>query len=124
MAVSSWTSTDVERFDWMLAETARVLQPRGQFLFYGVHPCFNGPTSRAAQIAAAWCTPPTERPSATPPHCGGAEGIRVKAGGMRHLPLADFINAFSEAGLLIERVREPDEEPVPYAIVVAARKAS
>jgi ubiquinone/menaquinone biosynthesis C-methylase UbiE len=43
MAVSSWTSTDVDHFDCLLRETARVLQPNGRLLFYGVHPCFNGP---------------------------------------------------------------------------------
>lgn len=41
--VSSWTSTDVEHFDLMLKEITRVLSPGGGFLFYGVHPCFNGP---------------------------------------------------------------------------------
>lgn len=41
---------------------------------------------------------------------------------MRHIPLAEFINAFIDAGLTITHVNEPDEEPVPYAIVIAATK--
>lgn len=125
MAVSSWTSTDVDHFDWMLAETARVLQPNGKFLFYGVHPCFNGPhvesgPNRSRIVHTTYRA--AERHSTSP--WWGEDGIRVKAGGMRHLPLADFINAFVDAGLRIERVDEPDEEPVPYALVVKARRAT
>lgn len=125
MAVSSWTSTDVEHFDRMLAETARVLQPGGRFLFYGVHPCFNGPhvETGADRSRVVHSTYREARRHVSSPWWG-ADGIRVRVGGMRHLPLADFLNAFSDAGLLIEHVSEPDEEPVPYAIVVAARRSS
>ena len=124
MAVSCWTSTDVERFDWMLTDIARVLQPGGRFLFYGVHPCFNGPHVEEGpdRSRVAHTTYREAKRHASAPWWG-TDGIRVKTGGMRHLPLADLINAFVEAGLLIERVSEPDEEPVPYAIVVRARKA-
>jgi hypothetical protein len=41
--------------------------------------------------------------------------------GMRHVPLADFLNAFIRAGLLLERVVEPRQDPVPHAIAVRAR---
>lgn len=42
---------------------------------------------------------------------------------MRHLPLAEFINAFVDAGSCARSIRSPpDEEPVPYAIVVKAKK--
>lgn len=124
MAVSSWTSTDVDHFDWMLAETARVLQPDGEFLFYGVHPCFNGPhvesaPDRSRIVHTTYRA--AERHTSSP--WWGDDGIRVKAGGMRHLPLADFINAFVDAGLRIDSLHEPDEEPVPYAIVVKTRRA-
>lgn len=123
MVIASWISTDVEDFGRVLAEASRVLQPGGRFLFYGVHPCFNGPhvenredrsrvihpTYREARrhVAAPWW---------------GADGIRTKAGGMRHVPLAPFLNAFVDAGLLIAHVDEPDDEPVPFAIVVASNK--
>jgi hypothetical protein len=125
MAVSSWTSTDVEHFDRMLGETARVLQPEGTFLFYGVHPCFNGPhvesgPDRSRIVHTTYRV--AERHTSSP--WWGADGIRSKAGGMRHLPLAAFINAFLDAGLRIEGMHEPDEEPVPYAIVVTASNPS
>jgi len=39
---------------------------------------------------------------------------------MRHVPLAQFLNAFIAAGLTIEDVREPERAPVPYAITIRA----
>ncbi len=41
---------------------------------------------------------------------------------MRHLPLSDFVNAFTLAGLQLKHLDEPDDEPVPYAIIVSASK--
>jgi ubiquinone/menaquinone biosynthesis C-methylase UbiE len=38
-----WISTDVDDFAAVLAEAARVLTPGGLLVFYGAHPCFNGP---------------------------------------------------------------------------------
>ena len=123
LVVSSWISTDVEDFETMVAETARVLQPGGQFLFYGVHPCFNGPHVEAGEdqsriVHASYRE--ARRHTGSP--WWGSDGIRTKAGGMRHVPLAEFLNAFAAAGLHITHVNEPDEEPVPYAIVITAAK--
>lgn len=123
MVVSSWTSTDVDHFDQMLSEVARVLRPAGRFLFYGVHPCFNGPhvengPDRSRIVHATYADASRHRSSPW----WGVDGIRTRAGGMRHLPLAQFINAFLGAGLQLTHVAEPDEEPVPYAIVVTATK--
>ena len=121
MVVSSWTSTDVEHFDLMLTEIAGVLRPGGGFLFHGVHPCFNGPhvetgEDRTRIVHTSYCQ--ARRHVRSP--WWGSEGIRMKAGGMRDIPLAEFINAFIDAALTITHVGEPDEEPVPYAIVITA----
>lgn len=43
---------------------------------------------------------------------------------MRHVPLAEFLNAFIDSGLSIDHVSEPDDEPVPHAIVVRATKTA
>lgn len=123
MAVSSWTSTDVDHFDQMLAEVARILRPGGRFLFYGVHPCFNGPhvengPDRSRIVHPTYAD--ASRHVSSP--WWGSDGIRIRAGGMRHVPLAAFLNAFLDAGLHLTHVAEPDEEPVPYAIVVIATK--
>lgn len=125
MTVSSWTSTDVEHFDRMLTETARVLTPGGQFLFYGVHPCFNGPHVETGDDASRIVhTNYREAIRHLWSPWWGTDGIRTKAGGMRHIPLAEFLNAFIDAGLHLTRVTEPDEEPVPYAIVISATKGT
>lgn len=123
MVVSSWTSTDVEHFDRMLAEVARVLTPGGRFLFYGVHPCFNGPHVDAGQDQSRIVhrTYRQARRHTSAPWWG-EDGIRARAGGMRHVPLAEFLNAFIDSGLLLEQVTEPDDDPVPHAIVVTATK--
>lgn len=123
MVVSSWTSTDVDHFDQMLVEIARVLRPSGRFLFYGVHPCFNGPhveelPDRSRLVHTSYRD--ARRHTSAP--WWGTDGIRTKAGGMRHVPLAEFINAFIAAGLILDRVSEPEEEPVPWGIVVSANK--
>ncbi|HEY1486660.1 MAG TPA: class I SAM-dependent methyltransferase [Micromonosporaceae bacterium] len=119
--VAMWISTDVDDFAGVLREVARVLEPGGTFVFWGVHPCFNGPhiengldDSRiihATYRQAGW--------HSEAPYWG--ENIRRKVG-MRHLPLAEFLNAFIAAGLALEQVIEPREVPVPYAIAVRARR--
>lgn len=124
LVVSAWTSTDVDHFDRLVAEAGRVLRPGGRFVFYGVHPCFNGPHVEAGPDRTR-VVHPTYRDATR--HLSspwwGADGIRSRAGGMRHLPLADFLNAFLDAGLVLEHLDEPGEEPVPYGLVVIARKA-
>ena len=43
--------------------------------------------------------------------------------GIRHHPLAELLNAFIRTGLVIERVAEPGDRPVPVILAVRARKA-
>lgn len=119
LAVSCWTSTDVDHFDVMLAEVARVLRPDGSFLFYGAHPCFNGPhvENRADGSRIVHPTYRQARRHTSAPWWGH-DGIRTMTGGMRHVPLAEFLNTFATAGLRIDHVSEPGAEPVPHAIVV------
>lgn len=125
MVVSSWTSTDVEHFDRMLTETTRVLRPGGGLLFYGVHPCFNGPHVETGEDRSRIVhTSYREAKRHVWSPWWGSDGIRTKAGGMRHIPLAEFVNDFIDAGLTITHVSEPDEEPVPCAIVITATKGA
>lgn len=121
MVVSCWTSTDVDRFDVMLTEVARVLRANGSFLFYGAHPCFNGPHVQNRPDGSRIVHPTyrqARRHTFSP--WWGEDGIRTAVGGMRQVPLADFLNAFARAGLRIDEVAEPGAEPVPHAIVVRA----
>ncbi|MFC5274670.1 hypothetical protein [Brachybacterium sacelli] len=41
---------------------------------------------------------------------------------MRQVPLAEFLNAFVDAGLRIDRVTEPGEKDVPVSITILASK--
>jgi hypothetical protein len=39
-----------------------------------------------------------------------------------HHPLAELLNAFIRAGLVLEQVAEPGDRPVPVMLAIRARK--
>ena len=54
----------------------------------------------------------------------GGAGLRNRVG-MRHVPLADLLHAFLDAGLTIEKVVEPEPElALPAALALRLVKAS
>jgi hypothetical protein len=42
---------------------------------------------------------------------------------MRQVPLAEFLNAFADAGFVIEHAAEPREMPVPWILAIRARRS-
>lgn len=119
--VTLWTSTDVDDFAAVLTEAARVLTPGGLFLFYGAHPCFNGPHVQWLEDGGIRVHP-TYRTTGwhkQAPWWGVFVRRRV---GMSHRPLAGVLNAFITAGLAIEQVAEPGDRPVPNTLAIRARK--
>ena len=116
-----WLSTDVDDFAVVLAEAARVLEPGGRLAFYGAHPCFNGPHTQLLDDGGM-IAHPTYRLAGwhqEAPWWGPYVRKRV---GMRHHPLAEFLNAFVRAGLVIEHVAEPGDRPVPVILAIRAHK--
>jgi SAM-dependent methyltransferase len=116
-----WVSTDVDDFTAVLAEATRVLRPGGLIVFYGAHPCFNGPHAQWLDDGGVLAHP-TYRQAGwhqEAPWWGAYIRRRV---GMRQHPLAELLNAFLSAGLVIEHVAEPGERPVPVVLAIRARK--
>ena len=116
-----WISTDVDDFGAVLREAARVLEPGGLLVFYGAHPCFNGPHVEWMDDGGMRAHP-TYRVGgwhAESPWWG--DNVRKRVG-MRHHSLAELVNAFIGAGLAIEHVAELGTRPVPAILGIRARK--
>ncbi|MFG3420751.1 class I SAM-dependent methyltransferase [Micromonospora sp. NPDC049460] len=103
--------TDVPNYAAVVAEAARVLAPGGRFVHVGVHPCFVGAfadRSDAERIVVDGGYADRERSfRAWTPH-----GVRVRVGAW-HVPLADLLNAVTDAGLTLVRTAESGPGPVP-----------
>jgi SAM-dependent methyltransferase len=116
-----WISTDVDDFAAVLAEAARVMVPGGLLVFYGAHPCFNGPHTQPMDDGGILAHPVYRLAGwhREAPWWGPHVRRRV---GMRHHPLAEMFNAFINAGLLIEHVGELGDGAVPTILAIRARK--
>lgn len=116
-----WVSTDVDDFGGMMRESARVLRPGGSFVFFGAHPCFNGPSIENRSDGARIVHPTYRRAERHSDSPWWGHGIRGRVG-MRHVPLAELLNAAAAAGLIITHVVEPREDPVPAVLGIRASK--
>jgi SAM-dependent methyltransferase len=116
-----WISTDVDDFGAVAAEAARVLKPGGLLVFYGVHPCFNGPHVEWLDDGGVRAHPTYRLAGWHKESPWWGEYVRKRVG-MRHHPLADLLNAFINAGLAIEHVVETGDKDVPTILGIRARK--
>jgi SAM-dependent methyltransferase len=120
--VSVFTHTDMEEYPTAAREAVRVLVPGGRFVHVGLHPCFVGPFSWAPTIEEVPVLHPGYRSKAwTDDAPGIGEGLRRRVG-TRHLPLAELLQGFVGAGLVLERFEEPDEGDYPHVFAVVGRK--
>jgi SAM-dependent methyltransferase len=117
-----WISTDVDDFAAVLAEAARVLTPGGRLVFYGAHPCFNGPHTEWMDDGGMRAHPTYRLAGWHPESPWWGRYVRRRVG-MRHHPLADLLSAFIKAGLVIEHVAELGDRPVPIILGIRARKS-
>jgi SAM-dependent methyltransferase len=116
-----WISTDVDDLAAVLKETARVVTPGGLVVLYGVHPCFNGPGIQQRDDGGILVHPVYRVAGWHHDAPWFGQNIRRRVG-MRHVPLADLFNAFLNAGLSIDHVAEPGDEPVPLILAIRARR--
>ena len=116
-----WISTDVDDFTAVLTDAARVLRPDGHLLFYGVHPCFNGPHVEWLDDGGIRAHPGYRLSGwhQESPWWGFQVRRRV---GMRHHPLAELLTGFISAGLQIEHVAERGGRVIPTILTIRARK--
>jgi SAM-dependent methyltransferase len=120
---STFTHTDFDDFAGSVQEARRVLKTNAPFVYVGNHPCFVGPTQELVESgllrlhpgyrrAGRWRS--SDAPGTTP------GGWREQLGSFVHLPLADFLNAFT--GFTLEQVEELDDgREYPSAIALRFR---
>jgi SAM-dependent methyltransferase len=124
-AVSLWTHTDVDDFAAAVGEVTRVLRADGPFVYVGGHPCFIGPHSlfRAAKGVPELHRGyrPGRRYDDSEPGVFNPEGLRARVGAT-HVPLGEFVAAFTAAGLRIEQFEEHGEDDYPYLVSLVARR--
>ena len=122
VVASIFTHTDMDDYAAAVREGTRVLAHGGRFVHVGLHPCFAGPFSRYTGED----TPPElflgYRDSGwTDDAPGLGEGLRRMVGTF-HLPLAGLLQAFADAGLLLDRFLEPPGAAFPRVFAVAGLK--
>jgi SAM-dependent methyltransferase len=123
-AFSTFTHTDFDDFARAAGEVLRVLRRGGRFVYVGNHPCFVGATQEHLETGSPRLYPgyrrggrwnAAEAPGATP------QGWRVRLGSFVHMPLGDFLSAFT--GFTLERAEElNDGSEYPKTFALALRR--
>jgi ubiquinone/menaquinone biosynthesis C-methylase UbiE len=124
-AISIFTHTDIDDFDAVVREIARVVRPGGPVVYVGVHPCFIGPHSRyeltqeVPVFYSGWYRKTGRYDEA--PGISRSSGVRIRVGAS-HLPLGRFLQTFLDAGFQLERIEEPEQREYPYMLGLRWRR--
>lgn len=111
--------TDLPDYAAVLREVARVLQPGGRFVHVGLHPCFVGAFadwSEPGRVVVDTGYAARDRAFTGPPG-----GVRVRVGAW-HVPLANLLNAFIDAGLVIDRIAESAANGIADVLAIRAHR--
>jgi len=111
--------TDLEDRAAVWSEAARVIRPGGKLAYVGTHPCFVAPFARNVAGRPPELHPGYRAIGWTTEGPGIGDGIRRRVG-VRHVPLAVFLNEFLDAGFRITRVSESGGDDFPLRIGVLA----
>ena len=112
--------TDVEDIGCVFAEVARVLRPGARFAYVGTHPCFVGPFVEPAPDGSRIVHAGSQEGRWQSAGPGIGRGVRSRVG-VRHVPLADLLNAVLKSGLVLTEVEEIGDE-LPTLLALGARK--
>jgi SAM-dependent methyltransferase len=121
-AVALGVSTDVEPWEQVVLEAARVLRSGSPFVHVGVHPCLVGPHSLYQEEGDTRVVGSGYRDRSRQfdrPNYSRA-GLRAKVGAV-HVPLDDLLNAVLAAGFAIIRVIEAGGDP-PFLFALRAER--
>jgi SAM-dependent methyltransferase len=114
--------TDVDDWEQVVREAARVLRPGGRLVYVGSHPCFIGSFAKFQQDGTCVLHPGYRERRLTFDGPGiGPHGVRTRVG-ERHVPLADLLMAVLHAGLRLDEIVEPGDGPLPLLLGFSATK--
>ena len=114
-AVSLFARTDLDDPAGAAAETARVLRPGGWLVDVGTHPCFVHPFAERAADGSILLHPGYRSRGRHRAGPGFGTGIRPRVG-VNHLPLADLLGVYLDAGFTLRRVGEPGDDAYPFLL--------
>ena len=108
--VCNWSLVDIADLESCLRATARILRPRGWFVFSMPHPCFLPRDSvwpLVLDMKVEHLLHNYSREGFSPPGDEGVRGVGIRARvGRFYRTLGTYLNSFANAGFVLDRVIE------------------